>query len=108
MKNSHLVLCQCSPFVIPGFEIFTENCPHFSVFRLIEQRAVGSDEVLRFEVSGEKIEAVHMLPGYTHNIINLSDKGNAVFSFGKYDKYVEYNFLAKELSGISGIRSVFG
>ena len=40
---------------------------------LIEQRKVGTDEVLSFEVSGEKIEAVHMLPGYTHNIINLSD-----------------------------------
>ena len=45
---------------------------------LIEQRAVGSDEVLRFEVSGEKIEAVHMLPGYTHNIINLSDTEDLV------------------------------
>lgn len=41
---------------------------------LIQQRRIGSDEVLRFEVSGERIEAVHMLPGYTHNIINLSDK----------------------------------
>ena len=40
---------------------------------LIEERKIGSDEVLRFEVSGNKIEAVHMLPGYTHNIINLSD-----------------------------------
>jgi len=40
---------------------------------LIEQRKIGTDEVLRFYVSGEKIEAVHMLPGYTHNIINLSD-----------------------------------
>lgn len=39
---------------------------------LIQQRKVGSDEVLNFEVSGDKIEAVHMLPGYTHNIINLS------------------------------------
>ena len=45
---------------------------------LIEQRKIGSDEVLRFEVSGEKIEAVHMLPGYTHNIINLSDTENLV------------------------------
>ena len=45
---------------------------------LIERRAVGSDEVLRFEVSGEKIEAVHMLPGYTHNIINLSDTEDLV------------------------------
>ena len=41
---------------------------------LIQQRRIGSDEVLRFEVSGERIEAVHMLPGYTHSIINLSDK----------------------------------
>ena len=45
---------------------------------LIEQRRVGSDEVLRFEVSGEKIEAIHMLPGYTHNIINLSDSEDLV------------------------------
>ena len=45
---------------------------------LIEQRRIGSDEVLRFEVSGDKIEAVHMLPGYTHNIINLSDTENLV------------------------------
>ena len=45
---------------------------------LIEQRRIGSDEVLRFEVSGEKIEAIHMLPGYTHNIINLSDSEDLV------------------------------
>ena len=40
---------------------------------LIQQRKIGTEEVLNFEVSGDKIEAVHMLPGYTHNIINLSD-----------------------------------
>ncbi len=40
---------------------------------LIQERKIGSDEVLNFEVSGEKIEAIHMLPGYTHNIINLSE-----------------------------------
>ena len=40
---------------------------------LIQERKIGSDEVLNFEVSGEKMEAVHMLPGYTHNIINLSE-----------------------------------
>ena len=45
---------------------------------LIQQRHVGSDEVLNFEVSGEKIEAVHMLPGYTHNIINLSESEDLV------------------------------
>ena len=45
---------------------------------LIQQRRVGSDEVLNFEVSGEKIQAIHMLPGYTHNIINLSETENLV------------------------------
>lgn len=45
---------------------------------LIEERKIGTDEVLRFEVSGERIEAVHMLPGYTHNIINLSDTEDLV------------------------------
>jgi UDP-2-acetamido-2,6-beta-L-arabino-hexul-4-ose reductase len=39
---------------------------------LIQERKIGTEEVLNFEVSGEKIEAVHMLPGHTHNIINLS------------------------------------
>ena len=45
---------------------------------LIQQRKIGSDEVLNFEVSGDKIEAVHMLPGYTHSIINLSETDNLV------------------------------
>ena len=45
---------------------------------LIQQRKVGTEEVLNFEVSGEKIQAVHMLPGYTHNIINLSDTQDLV------------------------------
>ena len=45
---------------------------------LIQQRKVGTEEVLNFEVSGDDIRAVHMLPGYTHNIINLSDTENLV------------------------------
>ena len=45
---------------------------------LIQERRIDTDEVIEFEVSGEKIEAVHMLPGYTHNIINLSDTENLV------------------------------
>mgnify|MGYP003292663270 FL=1 len=45
---------------------------------LIQQRKIGTEEVLNFEVSGEKIQAVHMLPGYTHNIINLSDTEDLV------------------------------
>ena len=64
---------------------------------LIQQRRVGSDEVLNFEVSGEKIEAVHMLPGYTHNIINLSDTedlvtvmwANEAFDPNRPDTYFE-------------------
>ena len=64
---------------------------------LIQQRRVGSDEVLNFEVSGEKIEAVHMLPGYTHNIINLSDTedlvtlmwANEQFDPGRPDTFFE-------------------
>lgn len=44
----------------------------------IEERKIGTDEVLSFEVSGEEIKAVHMLPGYTHNIINLSDTEDLV------------------------------
>ena len=64
---------------------------------LIQQRRVGSDEVLNFEVSGEKIEAVHMLPGYTHNIINLSESedlvtvmwANEAFDPNKPDTYFE-------------------
>lgn len=45
---------------------------------LIRQRKIGTNEVLDFEVSGEEIKAVHMLPGYTHNIINLSETENLV------------------------------
>ncbi len=45
---------------------------------LIQERKMGTNEVLNFEVTGDKIEAVHMLPGYTHNIINLSDTENLV------------------------------
>ncbi len=44
----------------------------------IQQRKLGTDEIIEFEVSGDKIEAVHMLPGYTHNIINLSDTEDLV------------------------------
>ena len=45
---------------------------------LIQERRIGTDEIHEFEVSGEQIQAVHMLPGYTHNIINLSETENLV------------------------------
>ena len=64
---------------------------------LIQQRKIGTEEVLEFRVSGEKIEAVHMLPGYTHNIINLSDTqdlvtvmwANESFDPGRPDTFFE-------------------
>ena len=64
---------------------------------LIQQRKLGTDEVLEFPVSGENIQAVHMLPGYTHNIINLSDSedlvtlmwANECFDPGKPDTFYE-------------------
>ena len=45
---------------------------------LIQERKIGTDEVIEFEVSGDNIQCVHMLPGYTHNIINLSETDNLV------------------------------
>ena len=45
---------------------------------LVQERKIGTDEVIEFELSGDKIQAVHMLPGYTHNIINLSETDNLV------------------------------
>lgn len=64
---------------------------------LIQLRKIGSDEVLNYEVSGEEIKAIHMLPGYTHNIINLSDTedlvtlmwANELFSSDKPDTFFE-------------------
>lgn len=64
---------------------------------LIQERRIGGEELLEFEVSGEKIEAVHMLPGYTHNIINCSKTENLVtlmwanepFDPAKPDTYFE-------------------
>ncbi len=45
---------------------------------LIRQRKIGTDEILEFEVTGEKMEVVHMLPGYTHSIVNLSGTENLI------------------------------
>lgn len=64
---------------------------------LIQERMIGSDEIIEFEVHGNKIEAVYMLPGYTHNIINLSDTedlvtimwANEIFEIDKPDTFSE-------------------
>ena len=45
---------------------------------LIQERKLGTDEVIEFEVTGENIQCIHMLPGYTHNIINLSETEDLV------------------------------
>ena len=49
-----------------------------SGYGLIQERKIGTDEVIEFEVSGDHIQCIHMLPGYTHNIINLSETENLV------------------------------
>ena len=64
---------------------------------LIQERKIGTDEIIEFEVSGDKIEAIHMLPGYTHNIINLSETedlvtvmwANEAFDSNKPDTFFE-------------------
>ena len=64
---------------------------------LIQERKIGTDEVIEFEVSGDNIQCIHMLPGYTHNIINLSETENLVtvmycneiFDPNKPDTYFE-------------------
>lgn len=45
---------------------------------LIQERNINTGETVEFEVSGDKIEAIHMIPGWTHNIINLSETENLV------------------------------
>ena len=64
---------------------------------LIQERKIGTDEMIEFEVSGDNIQCIHMLPGYTHNIINLSETENLVtvmycneiFNPNKPDTYYE-------------------
>ena len=64
---------------------------------LIQERKLGTDEIIEFEVNGDNIQCIHMLPGYTHNIINLSETENLVtvmycneiFNPNKPDTYFE-------------------
>jgi len=71
----------CKPGITKGQHWHNSKWEFFIVVSghgLIQERKIGTDEIIEFEVSGEKIEAVHMLPGYTHNIINLSETENLV------------------------------
>ena len=64
---------------------------------LIQERKLGTDEVIEFELCGDNIQSVHMLPSYTHNIINLSETENfltvmycnVIFNPNKPDTYFE-------------------
>ena len=64
---------------------------------LIQERSIDSDEVIEFEVTGEDIRCIQMLPGYTHNIINLSNTenlvtimySNEIFNSERPDTYIE-------------------
>lgn len=75
-KSGQVSINISKPGVVKGQHWHNSKCEFFIVVSghgLIQMRKVDSDEIINFEVSGEKIEAVCMLPGYTHNIINLSD-----------------------------------
>lgn len=58
---------------------------------LIEERNIYTNEKVSFEVSGDKIEAVHMIPGWTHNIINLSDTENLVTLMWANEQFDPHN-----------------
>lgn len=65
---------------------------------LIQERKIGTDEIIEFRVSGENIQAVHMLPGYTHNIINLSNTEDLItimWANEQFDNYKPDTFAEK-------------
>ena len=69
------------PGITKGQHWHNSKCEFFIVVSghgLIQERRIDSDKVLEFEVSGDNIKCIHMLPGYTHNIINLSKTENLI------------------------------
>ena len=90
----------CKPGITRGQHWHNSKWEIFAVVYghgLIQERKVGSDEVISFEVSGDDFKAIQMLPGYTHNIINLSDNdplitfmwANELFDPNRPDTYFE-------------------
>ena len=88
------------PGIIKGNHFHNSKWEYFIVVSgraLIQERNIITDELYEFEVAGEEIKAVYMLPGYTHNIINLSQTenlvtvmwANEVFDSEKPDTYYE-------------------
>lgn len=69
----------------------------FKMDGLIQERNINTGETVEFEVSGDKIEAIYMIPGWTHNIINLSETDdlvtvmtcNEIFDPGHPDTFFE-------------------
>ena len=81
LKNGQVSINISKPGITKGQHWHNTKWKFFIVVAghgLIQERKIGTDEIIEFEVSGDKIEAVHMLPGYTHNIINLSETENLV------------------------------
>ena len=100
MKNGQFSVNISNPGITKGQHWHNTKWEFFIVVSghaLIQERKIGTDEVLNFEVCGEEIKAVHMLPGYTHNIINLSDNeplvtlmwANELFDPNRPDTYFE-------------------
>ena len=88
------------PGITKGQHFHNSKWEFFIVIKghaLIQERNLLNNEIYEFDVSGDKLEAVHMLPGYTHNIINLSDTeelitlmwANELFNPNKPDTYHE-------------------
>ena len=99
-NNGQISLNISKPGITKGQHWHNSKWEFFIVVKghaLIQERKIDSDEVIEFEVSDKKIEAVHMLPGYTHNIINLSDSeelitlmwANELFDKDRPDTYYE-------------------
>jgi len=100
LKNGQVSINISKPGITKGQHWHNTKWEFFIVVAghgLIQERKIGSDEVIEFEVSGENIQCIHMLPGYTHNIVNLSETENLVtvmycneiFNPDKPDTYFE-------------------
>ena len=80
-KNGQFSVNITKPGVTKGLHWHNQKWEIFTVVSghaLIRERRIGSDQVREFEVSGEEIKSVYMLPGYTHSITNLSDSDDLV------------------------------
>lgn len=100
VNNGQFSINISNPGIVKGQHWHNSKWEYFLVVSghgLIQERRIDSDEIIEFEVSGDKLEPVHMLPGYTHNIINLSDDeklvtvmwANELFDVDKPDTFFQ-------------------